>query len=111
MPCAELISGVAVNPHDLKTARLVQPDASGVGQSGARIGSEIALRGQDSKERRIQAASDSAALEIWVNIHRRFHGPLIRSARLVPPGIRIACDAAAIFAHQPWIRGKRLADA
>src|SRR5712691_1631459 len=111
MPSALLITRVAIDPDRLDSAGIVQSDAAGIGQRGPGIRAEIALGRKDSKERFIQSTSDTAPLEVRMDVDGCLHDPLISRTRFVPLRISVAGDASEMFAHQPRIGRQRFADA
>src|SRR5213592_2079955 len=75
MPRAHLVADLVVNTDGTEPDRFVQPDAARIRQRDARIGVVVALRGQDSKQRRIQSLADSPPPKIGVHINGGIYGP------------------------------------
>jgi hypothetical protein len=88
----------------------MQSHTSRIWQRNARIRVKVALRRQDSNQRRIQTLADPSPPEIGAHVDGCVDGPLISGTRPVPGCIRITGDAAFVLTNQPGIGRQRFHD-
>src|SRR6185503_14782141 len=70
VPPIELVADAAIDANGLEPHRLVQRDARRIRQRDAGERIEVALRGKDGEQRRVEAAADVSTTMVLGDVHR-----------------------------------------